>query len=81
MNAFATLELITYAAVEKALRECKAAKACEPDRLGNDWYHEYADALIPILTKLYLTWYPDQVFPASFLESDRYIVSKMAAIC
>lgn len=63
---FASEEFISEEAVEAALTACKPDKACGPDRLGNDWYREYAGLLVPILTKLYRVWYKAQVFPASF---------------
>ncbi|KAE9298518.1 hypothetical protein PR003_g23215 [Phytophthora rubi] len=68
--------MITETAVRMALRECKMDKACGPDKLGNDWYRAYEDALVPILTRLYKLWYTEQVFPDSFLEANIFCLKK-----
>ncbi|KAE9240328.1 hypothetical protein PF002_g9800 [Phytophthora fragariae] len=67
---------ITEDEVAAAIKACKPGKACGPDGLGNDWYHDYADALVPILCKLYNLWYTSSVFPASFLEADIFCLKK-----
>ncbi|KAE9279022.1 hypothetical protein PF008_g28475 [Phytophthora fragariae] len=46
-------EPFTSAEVAAAVGASKPGKACGPDRLGNDWYRDFGDQLIPILTKLY----------------------------
>ncbi|KAE9279868.1 hypothetical protein PR003_g28115 [Phytophthora rubi] len=66
----------TEAEVAAAIGSTKARKACGPDRLGNDWYRDFAEQLIPILTRLYNAWYPDGVFPSTFLEADIFCLKK-----
>ncbi|KAE9038460.1 hypothetical protein PR003_g7993 [Phytophthora rubi] len=48
----------TEAEMAAAFGTSKRGKACGPDRFGNDWYRDYGDLLIPILTKLINCWYP-----------------------
>ncbi|KAE9331557.1 hypothetical protein PR003_g14955 [Phytophthora rubi] len=69
-------EPFTEAEVAKAISECKPGKACGPDRLGNDWYRDFGEILIPILARLYNCWYVAGVFPASFLEADVFCLKK-----
>ncbi|KAE9007058.1 hypothetical protein PR001_g17056 [Phytophthora rubi] len=67
---------ITEAEVATAIGLMKPGKACGPDRLGNDWYRDFADQLIPILTQLYNLWYEHGTFPTSFLEADIFCLKK-----
>jgi hypothetical protein len=69
----------TEAEVAAAIRESKPGKACGPDRLGNDWYRDFASLLVPILTTLFNEWYPSAVFPKSFLEADIFCLKKGGA--
>ncbi|KAE9274482.1 hypothetical protein PR003_g29596 [Phytophthora rubi] len=39
--------------VAEAIRRCKPGKAVGPDQLGNEWYRDHAEELVPILTKLF----------------------------
>ncbi|KAE9039799.1 hypothetical protein PR001_g7355, partial [Phytophthora rubi] len=66
----------TEAEVAAAVGASKPGKACGPDRLGNDWYRDFADLLTPILTTLFNCWYCHGVFPASFLEADIFCLKK-----
>ncbi|KAE9004431.1 hypothetical protein PR003_g18561 [Phytophthora rubi] len=66
----------TEAEVAAALGASKPGKACGPDWLGEDWYMDFGEQLIPILAKLYNCWYPAGVFPASFVEADIFCLKK-----
>ncbi|KAE8990330.1 hypothetical protein PR001_g21516 [Phytophthora rubi] len=66
----------TEAEVAAAIGASKRGKACGPDRLGNDWYRDFGDQLIPMLTILYNCWYPRGTFPATFLEADIFCLKK-----
>jgi len=46
-------EAITEEEVVAAIRRCKPGKAVGPDDLGNEWYRDHSDALVPILTTLF----------------------------
>ncbi|GMF44360.1 unnamed protein product [Phytophthora fragariaefolia] len=67
---------ITEEAVSAASKECKADQSCGPDRLGNDWYIDFAEMLIPVLTRLYTLWYKTGAFPASFVEANIFCLKK-----
>lgn len=67
---------ITEDEVRRALRECKPGKAAGPDRLGNGWYRDYEDLLVPILGKLLNVWYDEGHFPGSFLDADIFCLKK-----
>ncbi|KAE8904331.1 hypothetical protein PF005_g28901 [Phytophthora fragariae] len=69
-------EPFTEAEVAVAIGQTKAGKACGPDRLGNEWYRDFATQLTPILTHLYNRWYQEGVFPATFLEADIFCLKK-----
>ena len=68
--------LITEARVAAAMKDCKLRKACGPDELGNDWYRQYTEVLVPLLTQLYKMWYTDQVYPAFFSRPDIFCLKK-----
>ncbi|KAE8906615.1 hypothetical protein PF005_g8928 [Phytophthora fragariae] len=72
-DVLADNNFITEEAVAAALKECKADKSCGPDRLGNDWYLDFAEMLIPVQTRLYKLWYETGEFPACRGE---YFLSK-----
>ncbi|GAB9476292.1 reverse transcriptase [Globisporangium polare] len=57
---------ITEEEVAAALKKCKRGKECGPDELGNDFYRDHADAITPILTRLYNHWFDAGVAPVSF---------------
>ncbi|KAE8904371.1 hypothetical protein PF003_g11658 [Phytophthora fragariae] len=67
---------ITELEVRAAIQACKEGKATGPDRLGNDWYRAYADALAPTLATLMERWYEAGTFPASFLDADIFSLKK-----
>ncbi|KAE9281760.1 hypothetical protein PR003_g27585 [Phytophthora rubi] len=67
---------ITEQEVRTALRACKRGKASGPDRLGNGWYREFEDYLVPILAVLLNKWSDAGVFPPSFLEADIFCLKK-----
>ncbi|KAE8954158.1 hypothetical protein PR001_g32606, partial [Phytophthora rubi] len=69
-------EPFTSAEVAAAVGASKPGKACGPDRLGNDWYRDFGDQLIPILTKLYNCWFTHGTFPDTFLEADIFCLRK-----
>ncbi|KAE8912619.1 hypothetical protein PF003_g4069 [Phytophthora fragariae] len=62
--------------VRDALRACKQGKAAGPDRLGNGWYRDYEDKLVPILVALFNLWYTAGHFPQSFVEADIFCLKK-----
>lgn len=61
---------ITEADLRDAFRRCQPGKAASPDRLGNSWYKEHEDLLIPAFTHLFNVWYDKGYFPPPFLEAD-----------
>ncbi|KAE8899983.1 hypothetical protein PF003_g16145 [Phytophthora fragariae] len=67
---------ITTAEVAAAIGASKPGKACGPDGFGNDWYRDFSDDLVPILTLLYNRWMNTGSFPQSFLEADICCLSK-----
>ncbi|OWZ02757.1 reverse transcriptase, partial [Phytophthora megakarya] len=62
--------------ITAAISASKAGKATGPDRLGNDWYRDYSDLLVPILHILLNAWYSEGVFPPSFLEANIFCLKK-----
>ncbi|KAE9281929.1 hypothetical protein PR003_g27539 [Phytophthora rubi] len=74
------IESFTEAEVAAAIGASKPGKACGPDRLGNDWYRDFAEQLIPILTIMMNCWYSAGVFPPSFLEADIFCLKKGGAM-
>jgi exonuclease III len=69
-------EPISEAEVAAAIGSSKPGKACGPDRLGNDWYRDFAKLLIPVLTILLNSWFSGCVVPPSFLEADIFCLKK-----
>jgi hypothetical protein len=61
-----------------AIRSAKSGKACGPDRLGNDWYRDFAEVLAPLLVEIFNLWYEEGMVPASFLEADIFCLKKVA---
>jgi hypothetical protein len=64
--------------VAAAIGATKAGKACGPDRLGNDWYGDFAKKLIPVLKILLNSWYHSGIM-SSFLEADIFCLKKGGA--
>jgi hypothetical protein len=73
------MEPISEAEVAAAIGFSKRGKACGPDRLGNDWYRDFAAELIPILAILLNCWYQNGIVPPSFLEADIFCIKKGGA--
>jgi hypothetical protein len=69
-SLFQSLEVATE------IRAAHPGKACGPDRLGNDWYRDFAGILTPVLTILFNAWYASGVVPPSFLEADIFCLKK-----
>ncbi|KAE8984135.1 hypothetical protein PR001_g23257 [Phytophthora rubi] len=67
---------ITEEEVMLAINRCKAGKTCGPDDLGNEWYKDNAERLVPILTQLFNSCMKDGRTPHSFLEAFIFSVSK-----
>jgi hypothetical protein len=70
------MDPITEEEVSRAVRVAKPGKACGPDRLGNDYYRDFTNRLVPILTTLYNAWYQHGIMPDSFLEADIFCLKK-----
>jgi hypothetical protein len=73
------MDPFTEEEVAAAIRASKPGKACGPDRLGNDWYRDFASLLVPVLTIMFNKWYPNATFPESFLEADIFCLKKGGA--
>ncbi|KAJ8558990.1 hypothetical protein ON010_g8458 [Phytophthora cinnamomi] len=67
---------LTEADVAAAVDACDAGKACGPETLGNDWYQDFKELLVPILTILFNIWYKAGIFPPTFLEADIFCLKK-----
>lgn len=61
-------EPFTEAEMAAAFGSSKRGKACGPDRFGNDWYRDFSDLLIPILTQLMNCWYATGIPPPPSLR-------------
>ncbi|OWZ01805.1 Reverse transcriptase precursor [Phytophthora megakarya] len=59
-----------------AIGRCRAGKACGPDDLGNEWYMDHVDELVPILTSLYNDCMDTGVTPRSFVEAYIFSIAK-----
>ncbi|POM81527.1 Hypothetical protein PHPALM_488 [Phytophthora palmivora] len=62
--------------VRLSIEHGKPGKACGPDELGNAWYRDHVDKLVPILTKLFNAWFTRGDTPKSFLEAYIHSISK-----
>jgi hypothetical protein len=69
-------EAITEEEVVAAIRRCKPGKAVGPDDLGNEWYRDHSDALVPILTTLFNECMDTGTTPESFLEAYIFSINK-----
>ncbi|OWZ05533.1 Reverse transcriptase precursor [Phytophthora megakarya] len=68
--------IITEDEVQAAIKRCKRGKAAGPDRLGNDWYKDHSEQLLPILTALFSKWMDAGIFPRSFLQGHIFSIKK-----
>jgi len=68
--------IITEEEVMAAVAACKVGKACGPDGLGNDWYKDHSELLVPVLVTLFNDCMNKGNTPASFLEAYIFSISK-----
>ncbi|GMG15426.1 unnamed protein product [Phytophthora fragariaefolia] len=67
---------ITKEDIVAAIRACKRGKAAGPDRLGNGWYRDFEEQLLPILVILLNVWFDAGIFPKTFLQADIFCLEK-----
>nr|CAI72277.1 reverse transcriptase precursor, putative [Phytophthora infestans] len=67
---------ITEDEVAAAIKKCKTGKACEPDSIGNEWYRDHAELLVPILTTLFSIFMEEGKTPQSFGEAYIFSITK-----
>jgi hypothetical protein len=67
---------ITEEEVRAAVAACKVGKACGPDGLGNDWYKDHSELLVPVLVTLFNDCMNKRNTPASFLEAYIFSIGK-----
>jgi hypothetical protein len=70
------MDPIRESEVMAAIMAAKPGKACGPDRLGNDWYRDFAALLAPVLVELFNLWFATGIVPASFLEAGIFCLKK-----
>ncbi|KAE8997012.1 hypothetical protein PR001_g19701 [Phytophthora rubi] len=69
-------EAITEDEVAAAINKSKRGKACGPDDLGNEWYQDHCDNVVPILTKLYNESMEGEQIPTTFVEAFIFSITK-----
>ena len=62
--------------IHRALLKLPPGKAVGPDQLGNEWYRDHADALAPILTRLYNACWVAGDVPRSFRQATIFPLRK-----
>ena len=60
----------------QAIRKCHRGKSCGPDELGNDWYRDHIDGLVPLFTKLRSIWLEGGAVPVTFRDSHVSCIKK-----
>lgn len=62
--------------IRAAIKRCKRSKAHGPDELGNDWYRDHEEDLVPLFKKLFNLWYSTGVIPDSFRTVNIHCIKK-----
>ncbi|CAI5741319.1 unnamed protein product [Hyaloperonospora brassicae] len=57
---------VSEADVLKSVWRCKCGKAWSPDELGNDWYRDNEDSLVPLLVRLFNVCVLSDILPSTF---------------
>jgi hypothetical protein len=63
--------------VREAIRRCSRGKAHGPDRLGNDWYRDHEDTLVPVLAALFNYCFVHKATPTSFQQAFIFRLKKV----
>lgn len=67
---------ILEAEIRQFIRKCHRGRATGPDELGNDWYRDNVDQLVPLLTEIFNRWLQGDAVPRSFGQAHIHCLKK-----